>query len=123
MSLIWEMYQQGRIAKAESTAHHSAEKAVDAAAMVQQFQDKIDKLVLINMAIWELLKESSDVTEDDLMKKMTEIDLSDGKLDGKFRHTAITCTQCGRTMSNKHRRCLYCGHEPESQGAFDSVTG
>ena len=122
MSLIWEMYQQNQIAKAESTAQHSAEKAVDAAATVQAFQEKIDKLVLINMAVWELLKESSDVTEDDLIEKIKEIDLSDGKLDGKVRHIAITCTQCGRTMSNKHRRCLYCGHVDENLSAFDSVT-
>ncbi len=122
MNILWELYQQTRISSVEASAARGAEKATDAAATVQHFQDRIDKLVLINMAMWSLIKETNNLTEEDLLERIKEIDLSDGVLDGKVRQTAIRCPKCQRIMSNKHRCCLYCGYETEKNGAFDTVT-
>ncbi|MBN2328608.1 MAG: zinc ribbon domain-containing protein [Candidatus Omnitrophica bacterium] len=122
MNILWEMYQQSQISTAQQSAAHGAEKAGDAAATVLHFQDRIDKLVLINMAMWSLIKEASDLTEEDLLERIKEIDLSDGVLDGKVKQPAVRCPQCGRVMSNKHRCCLYCGFEKMGEQAFDAVT-
>lgn len=122
MNILWEMYQQSRISSAESSALRGEEKAHDAARTVQYFQDRLDKLILINMALWSLLKQETNLTEEDLLDRIKEIDLSDGVLDGKVRQTAIQCPQCGRTMSNKHHSCLYCGYVKEGSGAFDLLT-
>lgn len=122
MNILWEMYQQSRISSVESSAMRGEEKASDAARTVQYFQDRLDKLILINMALWSLLKQETNLTEEDLLERIKEIDLSDGVLDGKVRQTVIQCPKCGRTMSNKHRTCLYCGYAKEGAGAFDAVT-
>ncbi|MGC9328899.1 MAG: hypothetical protein ACP5I1_14785 [Candidatus Hinthialibacter sp.] len=122
MNILWEMYQQNQISSARTSAATSAEKAMDAAAALQHFQDRIDKLVLINMAIWSLIKEVSNFTEEDLLERIKEIDLSDGVMDGKVKQTAVKCPQCGRVMSNRHRCCLYCGCQKVGGQAFDNVT-
>lgn len=123
MDIIWEMYQQSRISSAESSALRGEEKASDAVRTVQYFQDRLDKLTLINMAVWSLIREKTNLTEEDLLERIKEIDLTDGVLDGKVRQTAVKCPKCGRVMSNKHRSCLYCGYMKEGEGAFDRVTG
>ncbi len=119
MNILWEMYQQGRIASVEANAE---QKAVDTASTVQHFQNRIDRLVLITMAMWSLLKEKTNMTDDDLIERIKQIDLSDGVLDGKVRQEVVRCPQCGRIMSNKHKSCLYCGFMKEGKDAFDAVT-
>ncbi len=122
LGLFWEIHQHQRIAEAESAATRGAEKALDAASQVRSFEERLDKLTLVSMALWSLLKETTDLTEEDLMERVKEIDLSDGKLDGKVRHALLRCPECSRVMSAKHKCCLYCGYDkPESHTAFDGV--
>ncbi|MDP7637385.1 MAG: hypothetical protein QF577_07540, partial [Phycisphaerae bacterium] len=79
-------------------------------------------LTLICMALWSLLRERTDLAEDDLMERVKQIDLSDGRSDGKVRRKPIVrCPRCNRVMSQKHSRCLYCGAEDLEATAFDSV--
>lgn len=83
--------------------------------------DRLDKLVLVNMAMWSLLQERAGVTEEQLIKKMEEIDLQDGVADGKVTHDNQNCGNCGRTISQRHRRCLFCGSGDLGKGAFNGV--
>ena len=72
--------------------------------------DRLDRLGLLCTAMWELLSQRAGVTEADLIEKVAEVDLRDGAADGKARHKSVkTCPSCGRSMSTRHRRCLFCG--------------
>ena len=79
----------------------------------------VDRLFMITQALWELLKEKHGYTDESLMKKITEIDLRDGKLDGKTaRKERPNCPSCGRKMG-RHPTCLYCGAEAPDRCPFD----
>lgn len=56
---------------------------------------------------------------------MTEIDLSDGKLDGKVREQpgVSACASCGRTLSKRHARCFYCTAPNPSAKPFGKASG
>ena len=54
----------------------------------------------------------------ELTTKMNEIDLRDGKMDGKLAVDGTICEQCGRTYSRRHNRCLYCDHVNTSGRPF-----
>jgi hypothetical protein len=69
----------------------------------------LDKIMLINEALWELMRDKHGLTENDLHKKMYEVDMRDGVLDGKNKRKAAECGQCGRMVSSRHPACLYCG--------------
>ena len=43
----------------------------------------------------------------------TEIDLRDGKADGKITAHPLRCPSCDRVSSSRHAKCLYCGQEFE----------
>lgn len=67
------------------------------------------KSLMINEALWEILRDKLHVTDDELNDKLYEIDMRDGELDGKNQRRAAKCPQCNRTVSARHPVCLYCG--------------
>ena len=83
--------------------------------------ENFDRLTLICRALWELMREQNNLTEEDLLKKVKEIDLLDGVLDKKLRNPPKKCSKCGRAVSKRHMRCIYCGAESLMDTAFDSI--
>ncbi|MBN1903183.1 hypothetical protein JW926_17815 [Candidatus Sumerlaeota bacterium] len=95
-------------------AEMESAKATKVASEVRLQNDAIiadvEKLYLIAKALWTILKEQHGYTDEGLLKKIREIDLEDGKLDGKISQTeAPSCPVCGRKLIGKHPVCLYCG--------------
>lgn len=83
---------------------------VDNSSKILELESRVDKLELIVEALWEILKTKTDLKEADLMELMADIDLKDGKFDGKKKKaTAIRCAKCNRVNSRRHPKCLYCG--------------
>lgn len=111
----------GRVESARNAARRSEEKAEDAVDLARRLDDRIDRLALINMALWSLLQERTGLTEEDLANRVQELDLADGQVDGKVGGQVVQCPQCGRTLSQKHQKCLYCGFEPDEREVFRSV--
>lgn len=122
-NLFWDLQQQRRINELESKVSRQVPTSQDPKYMLEEFQGRIDRLSIICLALWKLLQEKTGITDEELLAKVTEIDLSDGKLDGKVQKQASKCPQCNRTISIKHKRCLYCGYEiaGTEHGVFDSV--
>lgn len=103
------------------SAQNAEVNADRARSEVQQIEQRFDRLILVNMALWSLLQEKTGLTEQDLLDRVQEIDLADGQLDGKARKPVAKCPDCDRVMSSRHNRCLYCGAERLDYSAFDSA--
>ncbi len=101
-----------------ASAQRQARQAQQSSADVEE---RLEKLQLISMALWELLRDRTKLTENDLIAKVQEIDLRDGTLDGKVTRTVCDCPNCGRRMSPRHKKCIYCGHASLVESAFDGV--
>jgi len=107
--MLWETYQQSRIAGAEQAAE-SAEARVDRyARRLDEVQRHVERLSLACQAMWELLREVSDLTEEELEKKILEVDGRDGCVDGKIGVQPVDCPACGRKTSSKRSSCVMCG--------------
>ena len=87
----------------------------------ESFNRRLDGLALVCVAMWSLLKDKTGLTEEDLLERVRQIDLADGQQDGAARRNVAKCPQCGRSMSSRHKRCLYCGAENLVYTAFDAV--
>lgn len=90
-------------------------------ADLQRLEDRVDRLALINMAMWSLLRDKTNLTEQDLMERVKLIDLLDGKEDGKATRTVSKCTACNRPMHPRHQKCIYCGSGKLIESAFDTL--
>ncbi|MBN2211413.1 MAG: hypothetical protein JW709_08460 [Sedimentisphaerales bacterium] len=76
---------------------------------VRLLEANLAKALMINEAFWELVRDKTGLTEQDLYDKLYEVDMRDGKLDGKNQPDVRNCPKCNRPVSGRHSHCLYCG--------------
>ena len=102
-----------------AAASDAAKATGDARAAKRNVADieaRLDRTLLACEAMWTLLRDKLGATDVQLIDRINEIDLSDGKLDGKVRKTAVSCPSCKRTISRRFPKCMYCGqaimHDP-----------
>ena len=120
LDLLYDIHQSRQIAEAKSQAAQGARQAERAEATVEELEERVDRLSLLSYALWSLLQERLGLSEAELQARVQELDLRDGKLDGRVASGIIDCPHCHRPLSQRHRRCLYCGFEKQGE-AFDSV--
>lgn len=92
--------------RAESMAIQSKNQA-------KEVEHQVQRLSLLNQALWEILRDRLKMTDADLEQIAQEIDMRDGRADGKISGTAVKCPNCGRISNSKHYRCMYCSLEFE----------
>ncbi len=101
-------------AAAEARDAMRAQSAQEAKFNVQkseltELRDQVERLTLLNQALWELIRARLNVSDAELEQLAQEIDLRDGKQDGKLTSHPLKCPNCGRVSNSRHRKCLYCG--------------
>jgi len=108
-------------ASAAGAAARSESAAKRAERQSSHMEDRLERLSLVCMAMWSLIQDKTGLTEQDLMERVKLIDMMDGVDDGKASRSVRKCKACGRTMSPRHRKCLYCGAKELVTSAFDAV--
>lgn len=121
IDILFDLYQQGRINDVENTAQESSRKATDFQGRVRQLEDSVERLVLVNAALWSLVKDRTGLTDAALTARVRDIDLRDGVEDGKITTTVQNCQKCGRSMNPRHKKCLYCGGERLASSPFQGI--
>ncbi|MDX2132855.1 MAG: hypothetical protein SFY69_12465 [Planctomycetota bacterium] len=111
---VWNLYQQRSI---DDVRGDLARSTSDLERDVTRVQDRVDRLALINAAMWELVVARLGLSQEEIEAKVQEVDLRDGVLDGRVSRTdgPYQCVKCSRTLMQRHRTCLYCGqpHAPD----------
>jgi len=91
----------------------AAETHMHVADGLRPVEAKMDGLELAVAAMWELMREKFDLTDDQLVAKITEIDARDGAVDGKLKPKPAaeeTCPSCHKhVLSRTGTTCLWCG--------------
>ena len=97
-------------AEASREAQDATQKAQTTATQVEFMKRDIERLLMLNEALWLLLQRAHGYTDDDLRNTVAEIDLRDGHLDGRLKTQQVSsCPACHRPVSTKHYNCIYCG--------------
>jgi hypothetical protein len=99
-------------AGARTAMHDSVEaksKVRQAKEQLRVLEANLAKVLMINEALWEILRDKLGLTDEDLNGKLYEIDMRDGVLDGKNQRSISECPSCHRKVSPRHPACIYCG--------------
>ena len=84
-------------------------------------QQRVDSLELACAALWKLLKQTNNFTDDQLKALIHEIDAADGTIDGRITPAGGVCPHCGnRILSRTAGKCLWCGAQLNS-GIFNQA--
>lgn len=118
MSFGWNLFQTLQINSTTQKADQASMNSHQNKNDVARLEDRIDALSLACHAMWEILKEKHDVTTHELENKIEQLDLMDGKADGKLKNTATNCPDCGHKLSKRHSNCFYCGSAIPGGGIF-----
>lgn len=118
LGFLWDLHQHNRINEANQRATDLQGAIRERSSDVERLQQRVDALVLANLAMWTLMREKLGVTDQELEQRVQDIDLSDGQLDGKVRVGPWNCTACKRPNAPKHAKCLYCGKERAGSSVF-----
>jgi hypothetical protein len=114
--MLWELYQHGRIRRAQqdasgagATARSASRDVAELQRSVQLLEEQVERLTLAAIALAEILRDRQGVSEEEMEAKLREIDLRDGQADGKLGPSTRKCEACGRPNGPRRRNCLYCG--------------
>jgi hypothetical protein len=80
-----------------------------AAAKAESVEHRLERALLTMEAMWTILKDRLQLTDDHLAQRIGEVDETDGALDGRVRRPLRSCPHCRKTIPGRFPRCLYCG--------------
>jgi len=106
------------------TSQQAASAANDAAAAkreVNELNMELARMKLVCAAMWELVKEKTNLTEDDIIARMAVIDAKDGVADGRLLAAPKKCVDCGRPVTPRQGKCIYCGKVQPIESVFETI--
>lgn len=109
MNVLFDVYQQAVIRKAKDDATDARDTADRLESRVGDLEARVNRLGLTCQALWEILSESTGITLQQVVTRMKEIDLRDGRVDGRIGGQPVTCPACGRIANSATGSCVYCG--------------
>ena len=117
MSLFWELRQAGKMTRPVDLPGGRTPAGGVSSGELADLQARCDKALMVCEALWTILRDQLNLSEDDLIARVNEIDLSDGRLDGRAKKSGtVRCPDCDRTISQRFANCIYCGtaivHDP-----------
>lgn len=110
-SLFIDMHQYRRIDQAEAKASRAENKANQFEYRIDELERRANRTALACQALWEILSERLEISIEDVYERMKDIDLRDGKTDGKIKGQVTKCQNCGRAVNSAHPKCVYCGYK------------
>ncbi len=127
IDIIWDLFQQGQINNLNSGRVAELEKARDQDAKTWRLEDRLkeleqrhEQLKLVTLALWAMLRDQSGFKESDLRRYVAQVDMLDGKRDGKasLEPTSVRCGGCNRMVIGTATVCVYCGTSVRRDSPF-----
>ena len=86
----------------------------DLRAQISLLRADVERLLMISESLWGLLKEKHGLQDGELLRRVEQVDLRAGRLDGRVAPTEpMACPKCGRTLFKQRPACVYCGQGVE----------
>jgi hypothetical protein len=96
-----------------------AAKVESIADRLTRQEKRLDRLALHCQAMWEMLRERGQFSDEEIATKILEVDLRDGRADGRISQLVVTCPSCNQKTSTKRASCVICGAELSKNLAFE----
>ncbi len=87
---------------------------------IENLEMRIESLITLNEAMWQLVCETTGLTDAHLAYRFNELDAGDGQVDGKKKVRARPCT-CGAMVNARLTNCQFCGDPAPERSVFDTI--
>lgn len=117
--MLVDLYQQGAIQAANAQAQRAQSKAEAVYERLAAQERRLERLALHCQAMWEMLRERAEFSEEEFINKVLEVDLRDGRTDGRMHAKPSECPNCHRMTNSRRATCVICGVELPRTHAFE----
>lgn len=76
---------------------------------IDHLEQRVARLEMVCEAMWNLIRDKTQLTDAQLHQQVARLDLSDGKADGRVSKGPLDCPQCRKTNARRHEFCMWCG--------------
>ena len=118
MDLFYDHHQSHQIGINRRDALDAAHRANKAESLCEELLQRHEKMALVCQALLELVQERAGISDEELEKKILEVDMRDGKADGRMKAQVTQCPECGRNVSSRRPICIFCGTKAKTGHAF-----
>ena len=122
--MIPSFHERNNARSARSATRFAADEAINIRREnnheLSSIDDRIDRLVLLCEAMWELISENTDLTEEDLHQRFVEVDERDGRRNFRRQREAHDC-ECGAKVPPSRTSCQFCGAPTRPGSLFDLI--
>ena len=118
MDFFWNLQQDNRITEARAEALHARDDFNHYKRRIEELEFSLNRVALASQALWEILRARLEISEEELLAKINEIDLRDGVQDQRMTPYVTNCPKCNRVVNSKSNRCIYCGAEFQKPHVF-----
>ena len=87
---------------------------------IENLEARLESLITLNEAMWQLICETTGLTEAHVAYRFKELDASDGRFDGVKKVRANPCS-CGAMVNARLTNCQFCGALAPEPSVFDSI--
>jgi hypothetical protein len=109
MGMMWMGGMEFNNSRQASDIAEIRQRGISQDRTITELEHHIARLSLMNQALWELLRDRLNLSDEDLAAKVNEVDVRDGVKDGMITQGPLQCPRCGRISNSRHYKCLYCG--------------
>jgi hypothetical protein len=104
-------YSAGASLSAQNAASDASSAARRAENAMARMEDALDRQALIIRTLLTACEKKGLFNEAEFRELVNEVDLSDGRLDGKYKpqQGPVGCPSCGKTNGKRAVTCMYCG--------------
>lgn len=123
IDLIVELFKQQHDKVQDAKIKFNDVKVDEANGRSNSLELQHERLKLVTMAMWELIRDHTGLTESDLKRYVEKTDLMDGRRDGRVKRNdeIMTCPACNRKVLRSSLVCVYCGEAVPLRKVFDGV--
>jgi|GEM_PF-2315844 len=82
----------------------------DVEERVLELEEQLNKLLIVNAALYDVIKEKLNVTDDDISRRITIFNDKNPLQDQqRIDQQVRKCRKCGKNLIQRRSICVYCG--------------
>ncbi len=113
--IAWNLRQSSKIKENQKSTSEIANKSALLQEKLDSQEESLNRLAIICEAMWELLKNRANFTEEELDVIINRISEDKIIASGANPDTSIRCPRCNAVVNAKLGRCEFCGETVEVQ--------
>lgn len=108
-NMWWDFAQEVRLNDIHQRQNDERSRATRINGNVSDLSLQLQKVALVNQALYEILKEKVGISDEELRRKVQEIDRRDGQEDLRASPKPVRCPKCSSTLTVGALSCQVCG--------------